>query len=69
MVSIKFLSTLVKTMTLKNSVIHKNTVLYNNPPQSKEPQPRHPYLNASKIGVNGFSSSMALYFSGAALNG
>ena len=44
-------------------------VLYKRPLQSKDPQPRHPNLKASKIGVRGLRAMMSRYFSGAADNG
>ena len=65
----KLRSTRLKINTAKKRVTSMKRVLYNKPPQSREPQPIQLYLKASKIGVNGFNSKINLYFSGAALNG
>ena len=56
-------------MTERKRVMHMKMVLYKRPLQSKDPQPRHPNLKASKIGVRGLRAMMSRYFSGAADNG
>jgi hypothetical protein len=56
-------------MTARKRVILIKTALYNRPPGEKDPQPRQPYLKASKIGVNGFSSRMFRNLSEATLSG
>ena len=68
-VSMKLRSTRLKTITARNRVTSMKMVLYSSPPKEKDPQPRQPYLKASKIGVSGFSSSANLNFPDATLSG
>ena len=65
----KFLSTRLKTITERKRVTSMKTVLYSRPPHEKEPQLRHPYLKASKIGVKGLSSNTQRNLSPAMLSG
>ena len=57
-------STLLKIRTPTINNIKINTVLYINENGWKFPAPKYPYLKHSKILVNGFNSTILLYFAG-----
>ena len=65
----KLRSVRLKMMTEKKRANSMKTVLYNKPPQLREPQPMQLYLNASKMGVRGFNSRMARIFPSVVLIG